>query len=293
MSTLAISSPTLMQRYFDAWNEHDDKALVACFAPGGTLSNPAAGDGLTGEAIAAYARDLWVAFPDLRFEVISANACGVSQVAVQWIMRGTNLGSYHGHAPTGRTITLSGADFIRVTPEGIRSVLGYFDSGIVRRQLGIGPGSAAALGPFSFGVATRLQSGHRIRPGALTVTTLRAGAGGSAETIREAGFEICQDLLGRPGFVGLMTAAVGDELMTVAAWDSVEAAAQQRDHRHSDVIAQFFPPQSSSGGMTVWAPVASSPTWVRCTDCGEMAEAPARVDSCHCGARLPEARAVW
>lgn len=293
MSTLAISSPTLTQRYFDAWNDHDDKALVACFAAGGTFSNPAAGDGLAGEAIAAYARDLWVAFPDLRFEVISANACGVSQIAVQWVMRGTNLGPYHGHAPTARAIALAGADFIRVSPEGIRSILGYFDGGIVRCQLGIGPGSAAALGPFSFGVATRLQSGHRIRPGALTVTTLRAGNGTSAETVREAGFEICQDLLGRPGFVSLMTAAVGEELMTIAAWDSVEAAGQQRDPRHGDVIAQFFPPQSSSGGMTVWAPVASNTVWIRCTDCGAMSEAKARIDSCHCGARLPEGRAAW
>ena len=294
MSALAMNSPTLAQRYFDAWNSHDAAALIGCFAPGGFYASAADRHDLTDAAIGAYARSLWEAFPDLHFELVSVEACGTNRVAAQWIMRGTNRGPFRGHAPTGRAIALPGADFIRLGTDGIRSVQGYFDSGAVLRQLDLTAAPPpAAIGPFSFGGSTRVQSGRRLEPGALTLTRLRAWNSSESEAIREAGWEIALDLLGRPGFIGMFTAAVGDELTAVAAWDSVDAVQQLRDARHSEVMAEFFGPELCSGGSTsLWVPARQNPRWVRCGTCGVMADSETGHGICGCGARLPEA-ACW
>ena len=66
-----MNAMQVAERYFDAWNRRDADAIVASFASGGTYSDPSAGENLQGEAIAAYAKGLWSAFPDLSFETVS------------------------------------------------------------------------------------------------------------------------------------------------------------------------------------------------------------------------------
>ena len=102
------------QCYFDAWNRRDAEAIVATFGKGGTYSDPSAGEGLVGEAIAAYAKNMWSAFPDLVFDIRSIGHTEEGIVAAQWLMRGTNTGSFRGLPPTGRAVVLTGADFIQV-----------------------------------------------------------------------------------------------------------------------------------------------------------------------------------
>ena len=58
-------------------------------------------------------------------------------VAAEWLMRGTNTGSFNGLPPTGIAITLPGADFVRVEEDKFRSVQGYFDSILLPRTLGL------------------------------------------------------------------------------------------------------------------------------------------------------------
>lgn len=295
MNALAISAPTLAQRYVDAWNDHDSAGIIACFAPGSSYSDPTAGEDLGAEAVGGYAASLWAAFPDLRFDIVSVDACGAQGVAIQWVMRGTHTGPFRGHGPTGRTVILPGAEFIRMAPDGIRSVRGYFDGGSLLRQLGLTAGAQpAAVGPYSFGISTRVQSGRKLKPGAFTVTRMRARDGTGDAALQEAGCEIAQDLLGRPGFLSAMTSAVGDEMMTVAAWDSVEAVEQLRDSRHRQVLAAHFAPETVSGAATsVWAPAPQGALWVRCTSCGTMADSTIHGGTCGCGARLPEPSPYW
>src|SRR6185437_13704217 len=125
------------QNYFDAWNRRDAAAIVACFAEGGTYSDPASGGPLTGPAIGAYAQGLWQAFPDLSLEIVSVAGNDSGMVSAEWLMKGTNHGSMMGLPPTGKSISLPGADFIRVEGDKIRSVQGYFDSGALPRDLGL------------------------------------------------------------------------------------------------------------------------------------------------------------
>ena len=125
------------QCYFDAWNRRDAEAIVATFGKGGTYSDPSAGEGLVGEAIAAYAKNMWSAFPDLVFDIRSIGHTEEGIVAAQWLMRGTNTGSFRGLPPTGRAVVLTGADFIHVEGDRIHSVQGYFDTRVVPEQLGL------------------------------------------------------------------------------------------------------------------------------------------------------------
>jgi ketosteroid isomerase-like protein len=66
----------VVRRYFEAWNRHDADAVVAAFAEGGTYTNPITGPGITGDAIARFAKGLYAAFPDASWELLSIGDIG-------------------------------------------------------------------------------------------------------------------------------------------------------------------------------------------------------------------------
>jgi steroid delta-isomerase-like uncharacterized protein len=140
------------QEYFNAWNRRDAGGIAALFVEGGTYHDPTVPQPLTGEAIAQYATGLWASFPDTSFEIVSIAQNEDGLVAAEWKMRATNLGPFGGLPPTGRALSLPGADFIRVEGDKIRSVQGYFDAGAVPAALGLDiVVQPRAIGPFSFG----------------------------------------------------------------------------------------------------------------------------------------------
>jgi len=133
MNALEVS-----QRVIDAWNRHDADAIVPLFVEGGTSSNPLSGQGLTGQAIASFAKALFTAYPDASFEIVSIGDTGGGLVAWQWLARGTNTGPLaDGSSPTGRSVTLPGASFIRVESDKIPSEQAYHDRQTIDEQLGL------------------------------------------------------------------------------------------------------------------------------------------------------------
>src|SRR5262245_61600162 len=104
----------IAQSYFVAWNRYDSTAIRTLFTEDGTYRDLVVAAGVTGAAITAYASGLFAAFPDLKFEVISMALADNGVVAAQWCMQGTNSGAFNGSPPTGRTVTLPGADFLTV-----------------------------------------------------------------------------------------------------------------------------------------------------------------------------------
>ena len=127
----------VVRRYNQAWNSRDANAIVALFAEGGTYSNPHAGQGLTGEAIANFAKAVWAAYPDLTAELVSVREIGPGQVTYEWLLRGTNTGPLMDGSPaTGRTITLPGNDVMVVEGGKIRSVEVSYDRQAADAQLG-------------------------------------------------------------------------------------------------------------------------------------------------------------
>ena len=126
------------QRHFDAWNKHDPEAIVALYAEGGTYSAPRAGEALTGQAIADFAKKAFTAYPDWSAEIISIGDTGGGLVASQWVLHGTHTGPYFDGSPaTGRTLTIPLASFTQVEGDKIRSEHAYMDRQAVAEQLGL------------------------------------------------------------------------------------------------------------------------------------------------------------
>jgi steroid delta-isomerase-like uncharacterized protein len=130
----------VVKRFSEAWNRHDADAIVALFAEGGTYSNSDAAQGLTGQAIADFAKGVFAAFPDASFEIVSIGDTGGGLVAWQWLARATNTGPLaDGNPPTGRSLTLPGASFTQVEGDKIRSEQVYHDRKTMDEQLGLKP----------------------------------------------------------------------------------------------------------------------------------------------------------
>ena len=103
-----MGATDVVQGYFDAWNRHDPEAIAATFVQGGTYTDPNAPEGLSGRAIAEYSSDLFAAFPDLLFDLVSHSSTDDEVVAARWVMRGTNTGPLRGNPPSGGTVVLPG-----------------------------------------------------------------------------------------------------------------------------------------------------------------------------------------
>lgn len=277
------------QRYFDAWNRRDGDAIVATFAEGGTYSDPEASQGLAGEAIATYAKDLWKAFPDLAFEIRSADQTGDGMVAAQWLMRGTNTGSFRGLPPTGRPVAVAGADFIQVEEDRILSVRGYFDTKVVPEQLGLQVlVQPHAVGPFAFGTSTSVQTGKTGKPGAFSITVLYARSKEDAIQMKELGRAIATEMLPMQGFISWVGMTIGHRMMTVTAWETPEHAQQLMGVGiHQEAMRKFFGTELTAGGTTgVWIPGRINAIWIRCPACARMVDFAKSEGKCQCGESL-------
>jgi steroid delta-isomerase-like uncharacterized protein len=289
--------PTLIaQRYFDGWNRRDPAAVMATMAPNGTYADPTTAGPLSGDAFMNNMKGLFSAFPDLSFEVSSVGVAAPDLVAAQWVMRGTNTGSMYGLPPTGKSVVLRGADFIRVTDEKIRSVDGYFDSGEVPKQLGMQViAQPKAVGPFSFGTAVRASAGSTAKPGAFSVTVLKARSLEDENGVRELSRQIATEMLSMKGFIGWVGVTIADRMLTITAWDNAGDSRQlMKGGRHAEAMKKFFGPELGGGGYTaVFAADHVNAMWVRCPSCHGMVDHAARQGACPCGAALPQPTPYW
>jgi steroid delta-isomerase-like uncharacterized protein len=286
------------QQYFDAWNRHDPAAVLATMAEGGTYADPGTGGPISGQAFAAYMQGFFASFPDVSFSIASTGLAAPDLVAAQWIMRGTNHGSMMGLPPTGKSVELLGADFIRVADGKISSVQGYFDSRSVPEQLGLQVVvQPKAIGPFTFGTAVRTWGGSQATPGAFSVTALRARDAADAAGVATMGRQIATELLGMKGFIGLVTATVGERMLTISAWEHPDDPKQvTKGGTHGAAMKRFWGTADTLGGggyTAVCVPERINVMWVRCPSCEKMADHAARQGTCACGAALPDPIPYW
>ncbi|HYV62729.1 MAG TPA: ester cyclase, partial [Bryobacteraceae bacterium] len=264
----------IAQQYFDAWNRRDAAAVLATFTADGTYCDPASGGRLRGEALKGYITGLWAAFPDLSFEIASQGLAGEQLVAAQWIMHGTNTGSMMGLPPTGKSVTVPGADFIRVVGGKIQMVDGYFDSRAVPEQLGLQVlVQPKEIGPFAFGNANRAWTGKNMKPGAFSITVLEARSPDEIQAVQQQSQAILQEMFAMNGFLGFVGATVGSRMMTISAWENPRDPRQLlAGGAHADAMKKFFGTELAAGGFTsVWVPDRINTRWVRCGGCHRMA----------------------
>jgi hypothetical protein len=211
-------------------------------------------------------------------------------------MRGNNLGPFLGLPPTGKRIETAGADFIRTAGEKVRSVVGYFDSASVPRQLGLQTVvQPFALEPFKFGTSIAVQTGNSEAPGVFAITQLHSPDVDATVRVREFSRQIMIDMMKTPGFIGAMTGRIGDRGVTISAWTDEDAAAKFMRHpTHAAAMKPFFDGALAASGYTsVWSPLRINTYWVRCGECGKMGGSKGSDAICSCGAPLPKHPPYW
>jgi steroid delta-isomerase-like uncharacterized protein len=285
-----------VRRYFKAWTDRDADAILSSLVVGGTYQDPATVMPISGEALRTYVNGLWQAFPDLTFEEESIGETGPNRVAAQWMMRGTNAGSMMGLPPTGKAVTLRGADFFTLRDDKVETVTGYFDSRELPRQIGLDViVQPAQVGPFRFGTSTMVQTGKTQEPAAFSITYLEARDDDAVKTVSEGSRLSLLDMLEMDGFIAATTATIGHRMVTISAWDSPDASRQvMKQGTHSKVMKGFYDGSVASFGYTsVWTKHRVNPVFVRCDSCGRMNREPAGNRLCSCSAQLPEPAPYW
>ena len=284
-----MTSLETAKNYLDAWNARDADAIVKTFAAGGTYCDPTTRE-IAGDEIAANARRLWSAFPDLSFEIVSIAEAGAGRVVAEWIMKGTNTGAFQGLPPTGNSISLPGVDVIEVGADGIKAVKGYFDSRAVADQLGLQVlVQPFKVGPFSFGNSISVQSGKKTKPGAFGITTIW-NPEAQTEEIRGLTRTMATEMLGMEGFIGVSFFRIGNRGVTISAWEKPEHTKQlKRCGTHSEAMRKFWAELGESAFTSVWVPHHVNPLWVRCPVCRKTNDYEKTSGVCSCGQRLPEA----
>jgi steroid delta-isomerase-like uncharacterized protein len=277
------------KQYLDAWNAHDADAILKTFAADGTYCDPATGE-ISGDAIGTNARRLWSAFPDLSFEIVSISEAGTNKVAAEWVMKGTNTGSFQGLPATDRAISLPGIDVIECGTDGIKAVKGYFDTRAVPDQLGLQVlVQPFKVGPFSFGNSIAVQSGKKTKPGAFGITTIW-NDDSQTEGIRTITREIATEMMRMEGFIGVSFFRIGDRGVTISAWERPEHTTQLfNGGAHSEAMRKFWSELGNGAYTSVWVPDHINRLWVRCTVCRKMNAYEDSSGVCSCGQQLPEA----
>ncbi len=86
---------------------------------------------------------LHAAFSEVAFTIEDMVAEG-DRIVGRWVMRGTNTGSFNGMPPTGRPVTVSGFDLLRVEGDRFAEVWHVEDIAGMLQQLGVMPGPPPA-----------------------------------------------------------------------------------------------------------------------------------------------------
>jgi len=131
-----VGNVAAIRRQFASWNEGDWAGLTREVSDGYLLDSDTNVSPVVGrDGMRQYARTLYAAFPDLRFELIDVFGSG-DMVTSTWIVSGTHRGDFRGISATNRRIELHGCTVTRFRDGRIARQHSYWDTGTLRRQLG-------------------------------------------------------------------------------------------------------------------------------------------------------------
>jgi steroid delta-isomerase-like uncharacterized protein len=126
-------------RLFDEefWNKGNLAAVDELIEADASIFLPGRGP-VRREDLKAFAASWRDAFPDWHNTTEEMVAEG-TRVAERWTGRGTHQGAFQGMAPTGRSVTVAGTVFYRITSGKIVEFRGQFDGIALMQQLGAIP----------------------------------------------------------------------------------------------------------------------------------------------------------
>ena len=129
-------SAAIVRRYVEAWNAHDAAAIVASFAPGGTYQDPVTQQPIGGAALQGFTQACLDAISETRFDY-RIDAVSDTLAYMTWIWTGRHTGAFNGIPPTNQPVRVEGVDVVTLDAAGVKTIVGYYDSAEVLRQLGM------------------------------------------------------------------------------------------------------------------------------------------------------------
>ena len=140
MSSAVTRTPADVARAaFDAVSRRDPDGIVATGTPEYVDDFVAIGEIRGHDAVRAFFRQLFAAFPDFTMAVDRIVADDTAAV-VQWHVTGTFTGGpFQGILPTGRRVELRGVDVMEIADGLVQHNTIYYDGAGFARQIGLLP----------------------------------------------------------------------------------------------------------------------------------------------------------
>lgn len=132
-----MSAKSIIQAYFDAFNQHDPQAVSALFAKGGRYADSAVSAGVEGAALESYLQGHYAAFPDASYQVVRTVSDSEGTAACEWLFKGTNTGPLGKFPATHRGVEVPGASILQIEGDKIAWLHGYYDRQLFLKQLGL------------------------------------------------------------------------------------------------------------------------------------------------------------
>jgi steroid delta-isomerase-like uncharacterized protein len=129
-----------IERYNQAWNDHDLDAIMAMHAPDMVFENHTAGESAEGEAVRGHIAAIFESWPDIAFDG-RRTYVREGLVVQEWTAAATHVNTVRRGdivaEPTGERIEWKGLDVIPFEDGLIKRKTVYSDSVSILRQLGL------------------------------------------------------------------------------------------------------------------------------------------------------------
>jgi steroid delta-isomerase-like uncharacterized protein len=129
-----------IERYNQAWNDHDLDAIMEMHAPDMVFENHTAGESARGEEVRGHIASIFESWPDIAFEGRRTYVRD-GLVVQEWTATATHSNTMRRGdlvaEPTGRRIEWKGLDVIPFEDGLIKRKTVYSDSVSILRQLGL------------------------------------------------------------------------------------------------------------------------------------------------------------
>jgi len=133
---MASDIPRVLRTFTETFRPGSLEVFMTTFAPDATYCDPS----FPVPVPVATARENWAqlftGFPDMTCETVALDAISERLWVWQWILRGTQTGSFRGLPPTGRKIALPGCEIIELRGDRVFRDVGYLDRLTMLASLG-------------------------------------------------------------------------------------------------------------------------------------------------------------
>ena len=130
----------VIDRYNDAWNEHDVDAIIHMHAPGMVFENHTAGERAEGDEVRAHIAAIFAAWPDIAFRTRRLYVRD-DLVVQEWTASATHSCELRRGdliaPPSGKVIEWRGMDVIPMEDGLVKRKDVYSDSVTILRQVGL------------------------------------------------------------------------------------------------------------------------------------------------------------